>query len=101
MPPNNPGYDIESRAGWGELLFIEVKGRVTGAPTVTVTKTEILTGLNKADHFILALVEVAPNGITAVRYVHRPFSGQDDRLLGVASVNFEWDHFWNQGQEPS
>ncbi len=37
------GYDIESRVpGTGRLRFIEVKGRVTGADTVTVTKNEIL-----------------------------------------------------------
>ena len=37
------GYDIESRIpGTGRLRFIEVKGRVEGAPTITVTKNEIL-----------------------------------------------------------
>ena len=42
------GYDIESRVpGTGKLRFIEVKGRVAGASTVTVTKNEILTSLNK------------------------------------------------------
>jgi superfamily II DNA or RNA helicase len=101
MPPNNPGYDIESQPGWGELLFIEVKGRVAGAATVSVTKTEILTGLNKADHFILALVEVAADDTTIVRYIQQPFQGQEEGLLGVASVSFEWDYFWNRGQEPS
>ena len=35
------GYDIESRIpGSGRLRFIEVKGRVSGADTVTVTKTK-------------------------------------------------------------
>ena len=53
------GYDIESRMpGTGRLRFIEVKGRVAGAGTVTVTKNEILTGLNKPDDFILAIVEL-------------------------------------------
>ena len=51
------GYDIESRAGAGRLRFIEVKGRVTGADTITVTKNEILTSLNKPEDFVLALVE--------------------------------------------
>lgn len=37
------GYDIESRIpGTGCLRFIEVKGRVTGASTITVTRNEIL-----------------------------------------------------------
>ncbi len=52
------GYDVESRVpGTGKLRFIEVKGRVTGADTVTVTKNEILYALNKPDDFILAMVE--------------------------------------------
>ncbi len=35
------GYDIESRVpGTGKLRFIEVKGRVSGAPTITVTRNE-------------------------------------------------------------
>ena len=41
----------------GRLRFIEVKGRVTGADTITVTKNEILYSLNKPDDFILAIVE--------------------------------------------
>lgn len=52
------GYDIESRIpGTGKLRFIEVKGRVTGAPTITVTRNEILYSLNKPEDFILAIVE--------------------------------------------
>ena len=52
------GYDIESRVpGTGKLRFIEVKGRVTGAATITVTKNEILYSLNKPDDFILGIVE--------------------------------------------
>ena len=51
------GYDIESRVpGTGRLRFIEVKGRVAGAPTITVTRNEILYSLNKPDDFILAMV---------------------------------------------
>jgi hypothetical protein len=38
------GYDIESRVpGTGRLRFIEVKGRVTGANTATVTKAKSST----------------------------------------------------------
>src|SRR5439155_15666934 len=50
------GYDIESAIpGTGRLRFIEVKGRVVGAKTVTITKNEILTGFNKPEDFILAI----------------------------------------------
>jgi hypothetical protein len=37
------GYDIESRIlGTGRLRFLEVKGRITGAAILTVTRNEIL-----------------------------------------------------------
>ena len=49
------GYDIESSTPAGRLRFIEVKGRVKDARTVTITKNEILTGFNKPDDFILAI----------------------------------------------
>ena len=55
------GYDIESSVpGTGKLRFIEVKGRVSGAATITVTKNEILYSLNKPEDFILAVVEFLP-----------------------------------------
>ena len=52
------GYDIESRIpGTGRLRFIEVKGRVSGADVITVTRNEILYSLNQPEDFILAMVE--------------------------------------------
>ena len=51
------GYDVESRVpGTGRLRFIEVKGRVAGASTVTVTKNEILTSLNKPEDYTNCLL---------------------------------------------
>ena len=86
--------------GWGELLFVEVKGRVVGAATVTITRNEILTGLNKGQRYILALVRVSPDDLAEVRYLYDPFMGQDDALTGVASVNYEFEHFWQRGEAP-
>ena len=43
------------------MRFIEVKGRIEDAKTITVTKNEILTALNKPDDFILAIVMVPPS----------------------------------------
>ena len=68
------GYDVESRVpGTGKLRFIEVKGRVTGAATITVTRNEILYSLNKPDDFILAIVEFLDGGAHRVHYLRRPF----------------------------
>jgi hypothetical protein len=53
----NRGYDIESRdPPTDRLRLIEVKGRVRGAETVTVTRNELLCGLNaqETSTYILA-----------------------------------------------
>jgi hypothetical protein len=82
------GYDIESRIpGTGRLRFIEVKGRVVGAETVTLTKNEILTALNKPEEFILALVEVVGEDAHPPCYVRQPFTREPD--FGVTSVNYD------------
>ena len=81
------GYDIESRVpGTGKLRFIEVKGRVSGADTITVTKNEILYSLNKPDDFILAIVEFLDDDAHRVHYLRRPFQREPD--FGVTSVNY-------------
>src|SRR5207253_382880 len=72
------GYDIESRVpGTGKLRFLEVKGRITGAATITVTKNEILYSLNKPEDFILAIVEFREDG-ERVHYVRKPFHREPD-----------------------
>ena len=69
------GYDIESAIpGTGRLRFLEVKGRIADADTVTVTKNEILYSLNKPDDFILAMVAFGADGSHEVRYLRRPFA---------------------------
>ena len=68
------GYDIESRIpGTGKLRFIEVKGRISGAQTITVTRNEILYSLNKPDDFILAIVEFIDGETHKVHYLREPF----------------------------
>jgi hypothetical protein len=90
------GYDIESRrTGTGRLRFIEVKGRVEGAETVTVTKNEILASFNKPEDFLLALVSVSPSEEVRVRYVRRPFQREPD--FGACSVNYDWRELWDRG----
>jgi superfamily II DNA or RNA helicase len=81
------GYDIESRIpGTGKLRFIEVKGRIEGAPTITVTRNEILYSLNKPDDFILAIVEFTGKDAHRSHYLRQPFQREPD--FGVTSVNY-------------
>lgn len=92
------GYDIESHIpGTGRLRLIEVKGRVEGADTVTVTRNEILTAFNKPQDFLLALVSVSQSEVVRVRYVPQPFQREPD--FGVCSVNYDWGGLWERGQE--
>lgn len=84
----NLGYDIESAIpDTGLLRFIEVKGRAKGAKTVTVTKNEILTALNKPDEFILAIAVIDGDQAADVRYVRQPFEKEPD--FNATSVNYD------------
>ena len=94
------GYDIESRdPDTGRLRFIEVKGRLAGADTITVTKNEILTALNKPDQFILAIVELCDDGSHRVHYVRRPFEKEPD--WAVTSVNYRMNELLARAEEPA
>jgi len=94
------GYDIESSVpGTGKLRFIEVKGRISGAPTLTVTKNEILYSLNKPEDFILAIVEFLPDDAHRVHYLRRPFQREPD--FGVTSVNYNFEELLARAGGPS
>ena len=94
------GYDIESREpGTGRLRFIEVKGRASGAATITVTKNEILYSLNKPDDFILALVEFLDDARHRVSYLRQPFQREPD--FGVTSVNYDFTKLLERAEAPA
>jgi hypothetical protein len=93
------GYDIESRIpGTGKLRFIEVKGRITGAETITVTKNEILYSLNKPEDFILAIVEFLDETNHRVHYIRNPFQREPD--FGVTSVNYDFAELVERAGSP-
>ena len=122
MSQEKCGYDIESSIpGTGKLRFIEVKGRIMGASTVTISKNEILTAFNKPEDFILALVLVPPSDMDLkvdpwqisepsvtygktqngcrVYYVRRPFTREPD--FGVTSVNYNLNELLAKAEVPS
>ena len=93
------GYDIESRdPASGRLRFLEVKGRVSGAPAITVTRNEILYSLNKPDSYILAIVEFLDEAKHRVHYVRRPFQREPD--FGVTSVNYSFSELLARAEAP-
>jgi hypothetical protein len=66
---------------------IEVKGRAKGQTTITVTRNEVLYGLNQQDKFILAVVLVEGNSHEGPFYVTRPFTQEPD--WAVTSINLD------------
>lgn len=88
------GYDVESYIPEKHrmqptdyaLRMIEVKGRAKGADTVTVSKNEILTALNKPEEFILAIVEVDGKNTHTI-YLKHPFKNAPD--FTATSVNYD------------
>ncbi|WP_119292291.1 helicase-related protein [Azohydromonas sediminis] len=94
------GYDIESKdPRSSQLRFLEVKGRVEDADTVTVTKNEILYSLNQPGQFILALVEFTTDGGHRVHYLREPFRREPD--FGVTSVNYDFAELLQRAQPPA
>ncbi len=72
------GYDILSRVpdsmrdGDDPVTrMVEVKGRIAGGDSITLTKNEILCGLNKPECWLLAIVEVDGH-TTKTTYLRRP-----------------------------
>ena len=87
------GWDITSHAPTAggvlkDARLIEVKGRAKGATTLTVTRNEIITALNKPDQFLLAIVLVDEAGqAEGPYYLSRPFDTEPG--WAVASVNLD------------
>ena len=80
-PPAVDGKQPEAR-------HIEVKGRVQGAGTVTITRNEMLYALNQADKFLLAIVLVGERRHGG----WSPLPAQPLRIrtrLGRFSVNYD------------
>ena len=94
------GYDIESRVpSTGKLRSIEVKGRISGAVNILVTRNEILYSLNKPDDYMLAIVEFLGEDNHRVHYVCRPFQQEPD--FGVTSVSYGFAELLNWAETPA
>ena len=98
------GWDITSRPqpnSDGSISpdrHIEVKGRSVGQKTITVSRNEIIYGLNQADKFILAIVIVEGDEYHGPYYIKAPFTQEPD--FGVASINYELDELLAKAVTP-
>ena len=85
--------------GTGKLRFIEVKGRVSSAPTITVTRNEILYSLNKPDDLILAIVEFTGENTHRTHYLRQLLQREPD--FGVTSVNYDFAELLARAEIPA
>lgn len=81
QPPAEPGCPLP------EPRHIEVKGRIVGSETITVTKNEILASFNQGDKFRLAIVLVDGDTVYGPHYIRRPFTQEPD--WATTSVNLD------------
>ena len=70
-----------------QARHIEIKGRAKGQTTITVSRNEVLYGLNQSDKFILAIVIVDGDQTEGPYYIHNPFSQEPD--WAVSSINLD------------
>ncbi|WP_414041264.1 helicase-related protein [Acidithiobacillus sp. M4-SHS-6] len=77
---------------------IEVKGRAKGQSTITITRNEILYGLNQADKFILAIVLVDGNKHEGPFYIRQPFTQEPD--WATTSINLDLNHLLAKAVAP-
>ena len=101
MPRNNPGYDIRSTDSQGNLYYIEVKGRIEGSDTFTITANEITFAQTQGERHRLALVEVSTGGAEQdqLRYVRDAFTHLEPSAT-TRSFNELWRDYWGRGGQP-
>lgn len=98
------GWDVTSRPpinADGSICndrHIEVKGRAKGQSTITVSRNEIIYGLNQSDKFILAIVIVDGDEFEGPFYIKTPFTIEPD--FGVASINYDLSDLLSKAVAP-
>ncbi|MGF1869693.1 helicase-related protein [Photobacterium indicum] len=98
------GWDVTSRppvnsdGSIKQDRHIEVKGRAKGQSTITVSRNEVIYGLNQADKFILAIVIVDGDAHEGPFYVKTPFTVEPD--FGVASINYDLSELLSKAVAP-
>lgn len=101
MARNNPGYDIRSTDSEGRVFYIEVKGRIEGSDTFTITTNEVTFAQTQGDRHRLALVSVSTISPLhdQLRYVTGAFDHMEPSNT-TRSLNEEWRDYWGRGAEP-
>lgn len=87
------GWDITSRPPHcdGGIIksnrHIEVKGRLKGCSTITLTRNEICYAVNQSDKFILAVVLIDGDKTEGPYYIKNHFSQEPE--TDAVSINYD------------
>lgn len=81
-----------------ESRHLEVKGRVKGATTVTLTRNEICHAVNQRDKFILALVFVDGDKTEGPYYIRNIF--EKELEFGQVSANYDINDLLSKAVKP-
>lgn len=102
MAHNNSGYDIKSTDANGDVYYLEVKGRISGAKEFTITASEVSFAKNQKDRHRLVLVEVNPDRPEhdELRYIVNAFEYQQVSVTTRSYTEGWYDH-WSKGGLPT
>jgi superfamily II DNA or RNA helicase len=102
QPFNNPGFDVLSHVPGDDPLRIEVKARIAGAEDFFITHNEVMTAMNAAPRYRLAMVRVDPRGAAhdEVRYLEEPFAGYASGGFEATGIRGDWEKMWAKGRKP-
>ena len=92
VPQSVPGAPLKN------ARHIEVKGRVKGAQTVTLSRNEICYAVNQKDKFILAIVLVDGEKTEGPFYIRNPFDREPD--FGEVSTNYDINFLLSKAVKP-
>ncbi|HVC07355.1 MAG TPA: helicase-related protein [Solirubrobacterales bacterium] len=102
QPFNNPGFDVLSEVPDGDPIRIEVKARIAGAEDFFITHNEVMTAMNAAPRYRLAMVRIDSRGAEhdEVRYLEDPFAGYASGGFDATGIRGDWEKMWAKGKEP-
>ena len=85
----------------GRVLYIEVKGRIEGSDTFTITTNEVTFAQTQGERHRLALVCVSTYGPERdqLRYVTGAFDHMEPSDT-TRSLNEKWRDYWDRGRCP-
>jgi hypothetical protein len=90
MEHSNPGFDIQSKhPKTNNSRLIEVKGKNAKSKVVTLSRSQIIFGLQNPQTFVLAIVQIDKGEPISTYYLKNPFLKEPDPL--AASVNYNLD----------